>query len=348
MARYGGHTISTSGSYDGLAGALSNSYGPSLDAMISAAEGKANELVAYAAAFPAVSCNVPDIDFGAIKQGISDAVDAMVAEAKAIVDAVNDYSDGVWDNPANQQKIDSYLAGIPTSPPRSPGSDGDGGGGGAPTTEPTTNPPIDESLTIESPDIPTAGVTPEDINLNVTDEEIVIAQGSGSESVISAVAPSFGVSEGLTSTDTVLESITSDISSSAATSLGDFAGFGKSSIFSGSGNFSVPTPGVVGEISAVNSSSAVGAVGIAAAAAAAAVGGKFLYDKNSAGSLSDGMLGATTSDDDEEDDDDEDNDIEEAIEMSSETGSDVNIAVDTKISALDLKRQLLEDGEVSE
>ena len=341
MARYNGHTISTSGSYDGLAGALSNSYGPSLDSMITSAEGKVDELIAYAASFPAVPCDVPDIDFSKIKKAISDAVDKMVKEAKAIVDAVNDYSDGVWDNPANQQKIDGYLAGIPTSTPRSPGDDG----GGAPPTEPQTDPTIDETLTVEGTDISTEGVTPEDINLNVTDEEIVIAQGSGSESVISAVAPSFGVSDGLTSTDTVLESVVSDISSSAATALGDFAGFGKSSIFSGSGNFSVPTPGAVGEISAVNSSSAIGVVGIAAAAAAAAVGGKFLYDKNSASSSVDEVFDSTSTDDEEEED--EDNNVEEAIEMSSETGSDVNIATDTKISAIDLKRQLLEDGEVN-
>lgn len=338
MARYNGHTISTSGSCDGLAGALSNSYGPSLDAMITSAQGKADELIAYAAAFPAVSCTVPDIDFGAIKQGISDAVDAMVAEAKAIVAAVEDYSDGVWNNPANQKKIDEYLEGIPTSPPRSP--NGDPGGGAPPTTTPATDPTVNEELTIESSDIPIEGVTPEDINLNTTNEEIVIGQGS--ESVISAVTPSIGVSNGLTSTDSVLESVTSDISTSAATALGDFAGFGKSSIFSGSSNFSVPTPGVVGEISAVNSSSAIGAVGIAAAAAAAAVGGKFYYDKNASDTSGDD--GVTDSDDDNED---ENNDIEEAIEMSSETGSDVNVSYDSKFSALELKKQLLEDGEVN-
>ena len=226
--------------------------------------------------------------------------------------------------------LNKYSKAIPTSGgPKG----GDGGGGSeddklnAPGTEdssgttPTVqNDPVSEDDVLASNGSNIDGKTPEiSGGLN---EEIAIPLVSAMDSsiVTESAASALGVS--------VMGAGGNDPLSETSTLLDEFASsFGSAT---GASAISIPSP-LIGTLDGVKSSSALAATGVAIAAVAS-IGGKVLYDR--------------VKDDDDDDDDDEHMD-EDITELNEKSGSVVNDGFISGVSVIDLKKELLENGEVN-
>ena len=152
------------------------------------------------------------------------------------------------------------------------------------------------------------------INLNIP-----LVSAMDSSIVTESAASALGVS--------VMSAVGGENLSETSTLLDEFASsFGST----GSSAIAIPSP-IIGSMDGVKSSSAIAATGVAIAAVAS-IGGKVLYDR--------------VKDDDDDDDDDEHMD-EDITELNEKSGSVVNDGFISGVSVIDLKKELLENGEVT-
>ncbi len=281
-----------------------------LATVIDAAQGKYDDLVSYAAADPSVPVALDSSCLGTISSRVSQDSDEVFKNIEVIINAIADYQDGNWSDPANKEYIDRFLSENGKNPEggaSNGGSGGDSGGGGGPSAESDDTLESNEEIieNIES-------TVPLEDTTTTNDEEIVLGQvdGVAGEYNAEAVVPFTGEDEELTIAEDEIDS-----NSSLGTSL-----------FGNGGTLSIPSMiGSTGEVDGIKGASVLGAAGIAAAAAAA-IGGKVFYDKKH--------------DTDEDSEEEFDEDISK---ISEESGSDVNSGFMSGLNSVDFKNELLNE-----
>ena len=266
---------------------------------------------------------------GNIERTLSGASQRCLSQIGSITGAIQDYCDGNGFSAESEAILNRYSKAIPSSPGAGPS--GDGGGSdddklNAPGTEdsPGTTPTIqnepvsgDDELVSNGSDI--EGNAPEVSGGLSEDIAIPLVSAMDSSIVTESAASALGVS--------VMGAVGNDSLSETSTLLDEFASsFGST----GSSAIAIPSP-IIGSMDGVKSSSAIAATGVAIAAVAS-IGGKVLYDR--------------VKDDDDDDDDDEHMD-EDITELNEKSGSVVNDGFISGVSVIDLKKELLENGEVT-
>ena len=295
--------------------ALCNAAGrlkESLTEVINSANSKYNELVSYAAQDPSVSVSLDNSCLSTIASTVETDQANALSNVEKILQAIDDYQDGEWSDPANKAFLDNFLASngkSPSAPTGNPGGGGGGEGGDAPGPSTETDDQLEANEEIVSG---IQSTVPLEETTTNNDEEIILGQieavpgGYNTE----AVVPFAG-------NDQQLE-IGSDNVEGSSTELG-------TSLFD-NGSFSVPSMlGVNGKVDGIKGAGVLGAAGIAAAATAA-IGGKVFYDKK------------------RNSEEDDDNEFDEDIaKMNEESGSDVNGGFMSGLNSVDFKNELLNE-----
>lgn len=246
MAAYRGYVLSCNPNNVTAVNGVLTTAGDIVGAKALELKAQVNELLAYAAADPAVSCSLTGNEIDPAVNLVNEYIDDAKSKLDSTVKAITDYGDGKWDDAANQACIDDLINSIPKGPGK------EDGGGIAPTT---TN---DDVLNPNEDTVTTSEPGTGDSSDLTADEEIIIS--SVGDDIVEDI--SVNVADVGDDDLTVSDSGSDD-------DLGTKA-------FSNS--LAVPSIKTDELVDGIKSSGALG-VGVVSAVAAAAIGGKVFYDK---------------------------------------------------------------------